>query len=158
MSQNMLVIGNQDASHCFYLPTPPQIPSNWQYDSFDAIASLIAANGNHWRKILTIMAKLSVLDTNWRNYRDTQLLKQNECLVIGATNLMTNAIHHFVCGHQSAHKLELNMLNMTELKGSEEFISSLHSNLYLCPYFDYRQFPNQHIDNLRRYLDLPALL
>jgi hypothetical protein len=46
----------------FYLPNPPILPngvsSPWQVNTETAIDELIAINGNHWRKIFTIMAKL----------------------------------------------------------------------------------------------------
>jgi hypothetical protein len=46
----------------FYLPNPPILPngasSPWQVNEETAIDELIAINGNHWRKIFTIIAKL----------------------------------------------------------------------------------------------------
>ncbi|WP_233768548.1 MULTISPECIES: DUF6942 family protein [Shewanella] len=46
----------------FYLPTPPALPEHWQATHVDAVTQLVALNGNHWRKIVTIMAKICCLE------------------------------------------------------------------------------------------------
>ncbi|MCK8047337.1 hypothetical protein MSG37_20855 [Shewanella sp. 1CM18E] len=155
MSETQIIIGNQNATRCFYLPTAPKLAQCWLPDNVDAIPALITANGNHWRKILTIMAKLSVKDNNWKHYRDTQLLKQDECIVIQATELTPNAQQHFICGQQSAQSLTFDTSDFTTLCGSEDYVSVNNKlSIYLCPYLDYRQFPNKHIDNLRLKMGL----
>jgi hypothetical protein len=62
----------------FYLPTPPVLPTQWQASQMDAITQLIDVNGNHWRKIVTIMAKICCLEHDinihkgayWKRIRD----------------------------------------------------------------------------------------
>ncbi|MGS0683120.1 DUF6942 family protein [Shewanella sp. 125m-7] len=155
MNKHNYLIGSASASTCFYLPTPPALDSHWHYASIDAIQRLIDSNGNHWRKILTIMAKISVGDNNWKHYRDDQLLKQNESICIGATKLMPDAKLHIVCGQQSAQSLQLSEQQCSLLT---PYISKhLTQALYVCPYLDYRQFPNLQIDQLRSRLNLPPL-
>lgn len=51
-------IGPATASYAFYLPNPPLMPEYWHWEQDNSIAELIALNGNHWRKIFTIMAKI----------------------------------------------------------------------------------------------------
>ncbi|MGS0675882.1 DUF6942 family protein [Shewanella sp. 0m-4] len=158
MNKNNYLIGELTASTCFYLPTPPAIIDDWHYHSSDAIAQLIDANGNHWRKIFTIMAKISVTDKQWKHYRDTQLLKHNESICIGATKLTPGATLHIVCGQQSAHALSLSEQQFNPVDPTTTYISRhLNQAIYLCPYLDYRQFPNLQIDKLRARLNLPAL-
>lgn len=158
MNKNNNIIGQSTASRCFYLPSPPLLNDSWSIHTDKAINHLIEMNGNHWRKILTIMAKISVSDTQWKHYREHQLLKRNECIIIGATQLVTGAKQHFICGQQSSELLQINNANFAPLKGAEGYLSQhSKSSIFLCPYLDYRQFPNLHIDNLRQVLGLPNL-
>ncbi|MGX9462133.1 DUF6942 family protein [Shewanella sp. A14] len=70
----------------FYLPTAPNLPEHWQATDIDAIAQLVALNGNHWRKIVTIMAKLCCIEHDinaykgkyWKLIRDNLLSEANE--------------------------------------------------------------------------------
>ena len=55
------LLGPAQASLICYLPNPPQYPQDCTRTD---VAALIAHNGNHWRKILTILAKLCVTDAN----------------------------------------------------------------------------------------------
>lgn len=146
-------LGCQAAKHCYYLPNCPSFPNNWHLDSADAIAQLIAENGNHWRKIFTIMAKLSVIGTDWKNYRDSELLKQNEQILFGATSLNSSADLHLVIGSVSAEKLGLSH-HSAQFKAidEQEKVSSNGSDIILCPYLDYRQFPNILIEQTRNHL------
>ncbi len=98
-------IGSSSATFAFYLPNAPLIPQGWQLHQSDAIAALIQLNGNHWRKIFTIMAKISSDMADWRHYREHLLLKQREILFIGATRLAPNAQFHLVCGQVAAQQL-----------------------------------------------------
>lgn len=148
-----LLIGNAEAKTCYYLPNAPTLPQGWSYHQEDALTTLIVLNGNHWRKILTIMAKLSAPDTDWKNYRDTQLLKRNEQILIGASNLSSTAVRHIIVGAVSAAKLNINSANT--LFNSLDEQDRLHANglgVFISPYLDYRQFPNSLIEQLKPYL------
>jgi len=79
-------------------------PEYWHWGQDNAIAELIALNGNHWRKIFTIMAKTCTPSEDWRHYRDNLLLKKHEMLLIGASALSPHASIHIVC-EQAAAKL-----------------------------------------------------
>ncbi|WP_227993392.1 MULTISPECIES: DUF6942 family protein [Shewanella] len=146
-------IGNAEAKTCYYLPNAPTLPQDWSYRQEDALAILIALNGNHWRKILTIMAKLSAPDADWKNYRDTQLLKRDEQILIGASNLLSTAERHIIVGAVSAAKLSINSANT--LFNSLDEQNRLHADglgVFISPYLDYRQFPNSLIEQLKPYL------
>ncbi|ABV87082.1 DUF6942 family protein [Shewanella pealeana] len=158
MNKNKQIIGFDGAKTCFYLPTPPILPDNWSHTAPNAVQHFIEANGNHWRKILTIMAKLSVTDKNWKYYRDHLLLKQDECISINGNKLNPNASLHIICGQQSALKLSLNSELFKPIALNSNYVSKhTHQEIYLCPYLDYRQFPNLQINILRAALNLPPL-
>ncbi|TVP09079.1 DUF6942 family protein [Shewanella sp. KCT] len=160
MSKNVKPLGQDDAKRCFYLPTPPLLPADWQLAqpadlnktdieitslNIGSLESLIALNGNNWRKILVIMAKLSAPDDDWRGYMH-KLLQRDEQIRFGADALSPMAKEHYVCGQQSAIALGL-----TPLSDPKTFTHQQENNsqIYLLPYLDYRQCPNALIADLR---------
>ncbi|MCG9731854.1 hypothetical protein L1D44_18865 [Shewanella sp. Isolate13] len=158
MNKNNQIIGLDNAKICFYLPTPPILSADWSHTAPSAIQNLIQVNGNHWRKILTIMAKIAVTDTNWKGYRDELLLKQDESILIDSHQLNPKACVHIVCGQLSAQNLNLTPDLFTPISPTANYVSKHASQaIYLCPYLDYRQFPNLQIDLLRGALNLPPL-
>lgn len=158
MNKDKQIIGLNSAKICFYLPTAPTLAPDWHHNGPEAVHKLIKANGNHWRKILTIMAKITVTDMNWKNYRDEQLLKHHEALWIDSDSLNPNASLHIICGQKSAQKLNLSSNLFKPISANTNYVSK-HTNqaIYICPYLDYRQFPNREINMLRVALNLPPL-
>ncbi|QYJ99019.1 hypothetical protein K0J45_07400 [Shewanella alkalitolerans] len=164
MSKNVKPLGLDGAKRCFYLPTPPLLPADWQdaqpadlnkADSeitslnIGSLESLIALNGNNWRKILVIMAKLSAPDDDWRGYMD-KLLQRDEQIRFGADTLSPQAKEHYVCGQQSAIALGLTPLNEPKTFTHQQ---ENGNQIYLLPYLDYRQCPNALIADLRELRD-----
>lgn len=160
-----MIIGNPHAKFAFYLPTAPIIPDGWHYAQVDAITSLITLNGNHWRKIFTIMAKICVTDADWRAYRDHILLKQQEMLIIGGKTPAPNASIHLICGHVAAANLGITHKEITRptrpVDLQHKLIDSIVTIPYvtpaithclLTPYLDYRQYPNALIELTRQQL------
>lgn len=153
ISSSITLIGHAHATTCFYLPTPPIIPHTWQHTDDKAIEALITLNGNHWRKILTIMAKLSTRTNEWKNYRDHGLLKSDEQILIGAKLLSAHAKQHIIVGAVSAANLSLtpNCSQFDSLDDAGKIYHN-HDGIFITPYLDYRQFPNALIDQLRPHL------
>lgn len=152
------MIGTQQASTCFYLPAPPELTEKWSHLDVDATQALIELNGNHWRKVLTIMAKIVVKEQDWRQYRDRHLLKRGESIAIGANNLCREAQLHIICGKKSADDLNLDSAEFVplDMQGTN-LLKHPNKDIYLCPYLDYRQFPNIQINLLRQALGLAPL-
>lgn len=107
-----MTIGNSNSHIAFYLPTPPLLPEGWDAQQANACAALIALNGNHWRKILTIMAKICMPQNqdDWRHYRDRTLL-QREMILIGATAFAPHTQIHIISGHIAAQTLGITAKN-----------------------------------------------
>ncbi|MEJ6521117.1 hypothetical protein PQI64_15280 [Shewanella bicestrii] len=171
-------IGPAAATYAFYLPNPPLLPEDWHWSQDNAIAELIALNGNHWRKVFTIMAKICAPCEDWRNYRDNLLLKQQQMLLIGANALSPHANIHIVCGqaaatalgiaadsHIATNALQTNAQQTTELQLMQDSQAKLqdvtamlqaqstHSScVLLTPYLDYRQYSNALIALTRCHL------
>ncbi|WP_290702763.1 hypothetical protein [Amphritea sp.] len=139
----MQQLGNtKQASTLLYLPTPPTVDAMKPLD----YASLCELNGNHWRKILIILAKLQCPDEDWRSYRDQQLLRQREAIIFG-DQLLPGKQLHIVAGKASWERVGLDPEQFLPLEESNRLLQQ--GNIILTPYPDYRQFPNHLIERLR---------
>ena len=142
----MDVLGHSEsASILLYLPAPPIIDT----DDPLSYARLCELNGNHWRKILIILAKLQATEETWRTYRDQQLLTQHEAIVF-TDHLLPGKQLQMVAGKASWERLGLDPQTFTPLEASGRVLQ--RGNIILTPYPDYRQFPNQLIEQLRPVL------
>ena len=136
-----------DPELILYLPNPPLLPTPEQPVD---IPTLIALNGNHWRKIFTILAKLSSPQVDWRQYRDEGLLKRREAICFGNALLPINA-RHLVAGKASWARLGLDPSDFCSLDDQQRVWK--RDSVFLTPYLDYRQFPNQLIAQLKQFLN-----
>ncbi|WP_372598589.1 hypothetical protein [Amphritea sp.] len=139
----MFTLGNPEtATTLLYLPSPPVTDA----DNPLSYARLCELNGNHWRKILIILAKLQSTETPWRHYRDEQLLAQHEAIVFTDFLLPGHKLH-IVAGKASWQRLGLNQQHFTPIDENGRLLRQ--GNIILTPYPDYRQFSNTLIDQLR---------
>lgn len=134
-----MTLGNSNSQIAFYLPTPPLLPEGWDAQQTNACAALIALNGNHWRKILTIMAKICLPpgQDDWRHYRDHALLQQREMMLIGATAFAPHAQIHIISGHMAAQALAImpnNALHSPNTSQAKALIKAVkHDNSTMQP-------------------------
>ncbi|BFM48239.1 hypothetical protein THO17_04020 [Marinomonas sp. THO17] len=116
------------------------------------VADLIQRNGNHWRKILTIMAKLTVTNGNdWRVHRDHSLFEQLAVVFdIASLEKVKPLSEHtlvFIVGRKLRAELPI-----AEESTKLNYECWWHRNYIWCPYLDYRQFPNALIAELKGYV------
>lgn len=165
-------IGPAAATYAFYLPNPPLVPEDWHWEQDNAIAELIALNGNHWRKIFTIMAKICAHGEDWRHYRNNLLLKKHQMLLIGADSLSPHASFHLVCGQAAATSFGIAVDSNIATDAQQTALQLLHASqgklqdvttimqgqypyanhVLLTPYLDYRQYSNALIALTRSHL------
>lgn len=137
-----------EANYVFLLPNRPVLPSSMDFNRPD-VSRMIELNGNHWRKIFTIMAKLTSPSYDlWKVFRDTELLAS-----VGIA-FSLDQIHKFkgtvfVVGNTFRDDLPV--------ASSAQEIGDVHTSFVClphvwCPYLDYRQFPNSLIEALREYI------
>ncbi|MDO6564115.1 hypothetical protein Q4488_12040 [Amphritea sp. 1_MG-2023] len=133
------------ATTLLYLPTAPSIDPQQPLD----YRRLCELNGNHWRKILIILAKLQAPNLDWRHYRDQQLLQQHEAICFSQHLLSKENPQplHIIAGKASWQRLGLTPQQFTPLDENHRLLQ--RDNIILTPYPDYRQFPNQLIEQLR---------
>ncbi len=176
-----LTLGPSKAEIIFYLPTPPLLPPNWQHNQTNAITDIIALNGNHWRKIVTIMAKIccrhSDLNANngaaWKQIRQRLLQDVSpqssahrlSCQIqiipshsSHATKQLFNPqCWHLVCGKETQQRLGMHTIEHPQTVDPNNKIQRQQTCL-LTPYLDYRQYANALIETTRQLIaseDLP---
>lgn len=141
------------AKTVFILPTPPKgeylVGPNGHLNK-PSVADIITQDGNHWRKILTIMAKLTAAKMDWREYRDTRLIQERECILFQMPENFDQDKIYYVCGGQMQSALEE---RRDFVQVDEKGLLKVDQNLIFCPYPDYRQFPNKLIDLNLAYLN-----
>jgi len=143
----------KDAEYVFLLPNKPILPDDVDsvFLARPNISVLIELNGNHWRKILTIMAKIVTKDSaKWRECRDINLFNQ-----VGIT-FSLERLHNedykgivFVVGNTFRDPFPVS--NSAQELGVKHLAHVSYPSIW-CPYLDYRQFPNILIDTLREYI------
>lgn len=129
-------------------------------------ASIIQQTGNHWRKVFSILAKMSfaLFDTQcktWQEYRDTKLLTEQgfefiafssltlttEQLTESIINLGSEPISYvsLVCGLSYAQS-QLDFLPLISHQKFEKLKWSETQKCLVTPYFDWRQLNNDMLD------------
>lgn len=137
------LLGSARQPECvLYLPNPPQWDTGKPLD----LPSLIQANGNHWRKILTIFAKLRCTNDNWREYRDQELLQSAELICFADKLIETASTYHLIAGKANWQRMGF---RQGEFKVLDDNRLYQKGRVFLTPYPDYRQFPNQLIHTLK---------
>ncbi|MFT5722263.1 MAG: hypothetical protein ACI9W6_002589 [Motiliproteus sp.] len=165
-------LGSREPDLILYLPNPPllipellipellmpeQIPEQIAkrmaaLDQPLDIKQLIAINGNHWRKIFTILAKLSAPHSDWKSYRDHALLHRKEAICFD-DRLIASSARHLVAGKASWMRLGLDADDFEPLDDRQRVW--VRDNVFLTPYPDYRQFPNALIEQLKPLVGSP---
>jgi hypothetical protein len=142
------LLGAPGARLALYLPNPPLIPASKQGEQSLDIPGLIQHNGNHWRKIFSILAKLCTPEgQRWQDYRDLELLHRHEVICF-ADSLMPDADWHLVAGKASWQRLGFDPITFSPL--DEDGRVLVRGNVLLTPYPDYRQFSNRTVGQVRR--------
>ncbi|GGB51673.1 hypothetical protein K8B83_10895 [Shewanella inventionis] len=173
-----MMLGPQTADVIFYLPTPPITPTNWQATHPDAVAQLMALNGNHWRKIFTIMAKICSVepDITLNNGAAWKAIRANLfCDSTQANTLLTQPslgrrlscqiqivepntapLHlctqqwHIVCGKETQQRLGIDTQAGHAVAQTNKI--RRQQTCLLTPYLDYRQYSNALIETTRQII------
>lgn len=148
MSDLWLGASKEEARYVFLLPNEPVLSvQNNSVLSFQvSVDELIELNGNHWRKILTIMAKLTSPEYgDWREFRDKALL-QKVGVAFSRDQLTNYKGVLFVVGNTFREAWPIPEMAQ---KIGDKHVAAFYLNRIWCPYLDYRQFPNILIEAVR---------
>jgi len=145
-------IGAADPEIVLYIDNQPC----WVEDKKVDVVELISENGNHWRKIFTIFAKLCS-QSDWREYRDRELLQAKQQINFSDT-LCLDANVHIFAGKSCWQRFGITEQAVGDMQASacgKMFYrrSVEHGLMLYTPYFDYRQFPNVLIAEAKLLID-----
>ena len=121
------------------------------------VVEIITECGNHWRKIFSILAKLSFALSEhncktWQDYRDQVLLSEegNEIIVFGHQLIEASEESiHLISGQKHFAEFNLDLEPFQPLDLEAKVLSN--GKILQTPYFDYRQFNNALIDQVLEY-------
>ncbi|WP_323844479.1 DUF6942 family protein [Microbulbifer magnicolonia] len=110
--------------------------------------ALTAANSNHWRKILTLLAKIASPDVDdWRRFRDEDLFRQTALCF--APRLADTARWHWIGGKDNLQRFSDLHHRARALAESPDVFIDPDNRLLLTPYPDYRQLSNAQVNHIR---------
>ncbi|MGR0279832.1 DUF6942 family protein [Marinomonas dokdonensis] len=138
--------------YVFLLPNPPLLRDAPDHGWVETpnVAQLIEDNGNHWRKIVTIMAKLiSTDEQDWRCYRDEHLFDQ--CALVFSLQQLKqiegDKCTLFIVGNGFRQAMPIS--ENAQTLGDKQLAYVNQDRTIWCPYLDYRQFPNALVSAIR---------
>ena len=143
------MLGAQGSDVILYIENHPVVPQKLKSNELISIPDLIDLNGNHWRKIFTIFAKLVSPDENWREYRDQCLLTKNEAICF-TDERQQSAQVNIVSGKSCWERMGFDMADFISLDPQQRLW--VKDDVLCSPYFDYRQFPNALIVIAREWI------
>jgi hypothetical protein len=148
----MPYLGNRSGVHLYLNHIP-------DFSLGCCVPDLIQANGNHWRKIFSLYAKVLCQREPWQFYRDHQLLHEH-AVIFDSVLLESTAHFIWVPGQDNAIRLGLNPLEGDVILAEPEWSDKVRwkNGVLMTPYLDYRQFPNRLVDALRLWLIKQGLL
>ena len=143
------VLGAARPLVALYLPHRPN--GLEQLVKYPSAGGLVAANSNHWRKIVNLLAKLaSPRADDWRRFRDEELFAQTAlCFTPG---LLATADWHWIGGKENLRRFPDLKHNAQPLAECPQVQIDPEMHLLLTPYPDYRQLSNAVVLELRTAL------
>ena len=118
-------------------------------------AQVIAQTSNHWRKVFSIMAKISfgLFETGcdtWQEYRDSSLLTENgfEAISYQKYDFAQNqTLVSIICGFKFA-QTQLSLDELYPLDTQPKLLVAEQAKCIVTPYFDWRQLNNEMLASL----------
>lgn len=149
MPEEMEYLGAAHPRMVLYLPHRPNNLTTLA--KTPSAQTLISANSNHWRKIVTLLAKVaSPVAEEWRNFRDETLF--TEVALCFTPQLINTTTWHWIGGKDNLQRFEdLSRLGQP-LAGEPDILIAPDKRLLLTPYPDYRQLSNAKVGTIRAVL------
>ncbi|BES70112.1 hypothetical protein RE428_11300 [Marinobacter nanhaiticus D15-8W] len=114
--------------------------------------ALLSLNSNHWRKIVTLLAKIaSPVADGWRQFRDQDLFRDT---ALGFSPELDEGSHwHWIGGKENLQRFGHLHHDAQPLVDQSEVLIDPDKRLLLTPYPDYRQLSNTMVDRIRVALE-----
>ncbi|WP_432695470.1 DUF6942 family protein [Marinobacterium sp. YM272] len=114
------------------------------------VADLLTQNSNHWRKIITLAAKVAAPDADWQHFRDQHFFDQ--VALVFSSELEQTPGWHWIGGKENQARFGLQTANLPPLPKAEDLFIDPARRLLLTPYPDYRQLSNRKVALIRQGL------
>ena len=141
-------LGPPQPTLILYLPHRPE-GLDELIDAPDA-GRLMENNTNHWRKIVTLLAKIASPQEEWRSFRDKVLFEHTALCF--SPRLREMPAWHWIGGKENLQRFKLEGLNTKPLADAPEIALDQEKRILLTPYPDYRQLSNTTVDRIRTAL------
>ena len=139
-------LGAADARIVLYLPHRPEGLASYQHAP--SAQAITAANSNHWRKILALLAKVaSPCQEDWRGFRDGPLFV--EAALCFQPRLKRAECWHWIAGQANLQRFCALEQQAVALEDDPEVAVDVQRKLLLSPYPDYRQLSNARVARMR---------
>ena len=151
--------GSLEPKWVLYIENRPPLPE-YEHDNFRLLgngeaAEVIAQTSNHWRKVFSIMAKISfaLFETNcntWQEYRDTKLLTEHGFEAISYLPFNkgeARAYFSIVCGFTYAGT-QLDLDSLIPHQTHAKLLLVPGQKCLVTPYFDWRQLNNELLEKV----------
>ena len=141
-------LGPPQPALILYLPHRPEILD--QLVKTPDAGLLMKNNSNHWRKIVTLLAKVASPQLEWRSFRDNALFEHTAMCF--SARLREIPAWHWIGGKDNLQRFTIEGLNAKPLTNAPEIALDAEKKILLTPYPDYRQLSNATVDEIRRAL------
>ncbi|WP_226704396.1 DUF6942 family protein [Microbulbifer elongatus] len=141
-------LGSPQPSLILYLPHRPE--GLGQLVKTPDAGLLMENNSNHWRKIVTLLAKVASPQQEWRGFRDNALFEHTALCFSARLREMPG--WHWIGGKDNLQRFNIEGLNAKPLKEAPEVALDTEKHILLTPYPDYRQLSNATVDEIRKAL------
>ncbi len=142
-------LGSSQPRIVLYLPHRPNGLAEFHHDP--SAQALIAANSNHWRKIVTLLAKIaSPVADEWRSFRDQALFRHTALCF--APKQVAGPCWHWIGGKDNLQRFQSLTHKARPLGEVPEVSVDVEKRLLLTPYPDYRQLSNRLVTQVRHTL------
>lgn len=115
------------------------------------LAEIVAVNSNHWRKVFNVYAKLLFAlhpdsGRDWQSVRDQKLFQKHQphALKMAGSALPGPGVT-LITGKAYAESL---LEHWPQDSGIDGVWIDVNEQRLVCPYFDYRAFPNKRIEQV----------
>lgn len=163
MSAPNIGFGNGEPKWVLHIANRPELDA-FEHDIFRRLergeaADIISQTSNHWRKVFSIMAKISfaLFDTGcetWQQYRDTKLLTEEgfEAISYDGFKSESNEVLALICGFTYA-ETQVNLSQLLSHIAQPKLLMSETKDFIVTPYFDWRQLNNEMLDHLLKVME-----
>lgn len=140
------LLGSPTARLVLYLPHSPQGAE--RFACAPTAQAVMAANSNHWRKIITLLAKVSSPVANdWRGFRDETLFA--DTALCFSPHLRSGPCWHWIAGQANLARFAGLEHQARALPEDGAIAVDAKQKLLLSPYPDYRQLSNARVERIR---------